>query len=58
MIGSLDEHHNTYAHTPGYTVVEVYGTHPSVNVQKAFEECGFVEFEVTDFGFIARKHEP
>lgn len=58
IIRSLDDHHNRYAHTPGYTVLEVYGARPSVDVQKAFEECGFLEFEVTDFGFIARKHEP
>lgn len=55
IIGSLDDHHNQYAHTPGYTVLEVYGARPTDELKKAFKECGFVAFDVTDFGFLARK---
>src|SRR2546428_8732448 len=56
IIGSLDDHHNQYAHTPGYTVLEVYGARPTDDVKSAFRECGLLAFELTDFGFIARKH--
>jgi hypothetical protein len=58
IIGSLDLHHNEYSHSPGYSVLEVYGARPTEEVKTVFRECGLVDFQLTDFGFVARKHEP
>jgi hypothetical protein len=58
IIGSLDIHHNEYSHSPGYAVLEVYGAQPTDEVKVAFREYGLLNFQPTDFGFVARKYEP
>lgn len=58
VIDALDQHHNSYSHDPGYTLLEVYGVAPSKEIQTVFAEFGFAEFTVTPDGFVARKNEP
>jgi hypothetical protein len=55
ILDSIDEHHNSYSHDPGYTVLEVYGVPFTERLGLAFAECGFASFEQTEFGFRARK---
>lgn len=57
-IDSLDQHHDSSSHDPGYTVLEVYGIAPSDTIRRAFSEFGFAEFVATAYGFIAQKSEP
>ena len=57
-IDSLDQHHDSSSHEPGYTVLEVYGVAPSAAIRKAFQTFGFAEFVATAYGFIAQKAEP
>jgi hypothetical protein len=58
IVGSIDDHHNSYAHTPGYTVLEVYGVAHSERIRAAFQEVGFTQFTNTVGGFNATKPEP
>ncbi|MFM0073665.1 hypothetical protein PQQ86_21145 [Paraburkholderia sediminicola] len=55
MLNAVDEHHNSYSHDPGYTVIEVYGTPFEERLRSAFTELGFSSFEQTAYGFRARK---
>ena len=58
VIEEVDLHHNHHSHDPGYTVLEVYGVTLSPRIREGFEEYGFVRFDETADGFIARKDEP
>jgi hypothetical protein len=57
VIADLDMPHNHYSHDPEYTVLEVYGVPLSQRIRERLEECGFVRFDKTSSGFIARKDE-
>jgi len=58
IIDTLDVHHNRYSHTPGYTLLEVYGARATSDVREALSEFGFMQFDPTNDGFLARKNEP
>lgn len=58
VIDSLDQHHDSSSHVPGYTVLEVYGVAPSDAIRQVFSEFGYAKFVVTAYGFVAQKTEP
>jgi hypothetical protein len=55
ILDSIDEHHNSYSHDPGYTVLDVYGVMLTERLRLVFAECEFTSFEQTEFGFRACK---
>jgi hypothetical protein len=58
IIDSVDDHHNSSSHNPGYTVLEVYGAAQSQRIRESLKELGFVRFIDTPEGFNAKKTEP
>lgn len=55
VLGTVDTHHDEFAHDPPYSVLEVYGLPFSEVLRPVFSECGFTSFESSPTGFIARK---
>lgn len=58
IVQSLDEHHNDYSQTPGYSELMVIGVSLGDVSLKPFLELNFDQFSRTNKGFIAKKHSP
>ena len=55
IVQSLDDHHNEYSQTPGYSELRVIGVSLGDVSLKPFLELNFDQFVQTATGFIARK---
>ncbi len=55
IVGSLDDHHNDFSQTPGYTELVVIGVFMNEVSQQPFLSLGFNRFLPTDAGFVAKK---
>lgn len=55
IVQSLDEHHNEYSQTPGYTELMIIGASLSKISLTPFLELEFNQFFSTETGFVAKK---
>ncbi|HMW39535.1 MAG TPA: hypothetical protein PKD57_09030 [Saprospiraceae bacterium] len=56
VIDEVDEHHNEYSHTPGWSELYVYGVPLNNKTKAILREFGFLNFQVVDlYNFIATK---
>jgi hypothetical protein len=54
IVGTVEEHHGRYAHSPPVTVLEVYGAPPNPELRTVFARYGFTHVVDTPDGFRAR----
>jgi hypothetical protein len=52
ILGVIEEHHGTY-HEPPVSVIEVFGSPLTPDVEAEFAGYGFTRFTSTDRGFVA-----
>ncbi len=56
ILDEIDEHHNEYSHTPGWSEAHVYGVKLDSYLEGLFKEFGFSRFKVLgDQIFVASK---
>ena len=56
VIDEVDEHHNEYSHTPGWSELHVYGAPLTDKIKTVLKEFGFLDFKSADlYSFIANK---
>lgn len=55
IVQSVDDHHNEFSQTPGYSELDVFGVSLADVSLRPFMELGFEEFVKSSTGFIARK---
>jgi len=55
-LGAIDEHHGMYSHDPAWSVLEVYGSTPTLAMKEALKDYGEPEYKVTADGFIFHRN--
>jgi hypothetical protein len=54
-LSMIDLHHGQYSSKDSYTVLEVSGARPTIDVREALSRLGFEKFLKNTDGFIARR---
>ena len=55
VVDNVDEHHGEHAHTPAWTVLEIYGIDEADAHKAGLDAYGVTEVERTEFGLEARR---